>query len=160
MLEFEQLHGPFTYQWYWLVLLAALAVGVYLLRQLVNRRAQRKPKPIPIYLPIPPEIKKPPLPALKQYTVQAIDRVVTEHQSGELSLRQAYQQLSGILKEFAWRSTGEDIRTLTLAELKMTRYQSLAKVIEEYYPVAFSADERKAITTGARLAKDLVGRWK
>lgn len=101
----------------------------------------------------------PDLTALKAKYLQLIADTETAHTNKSLSARAAHQQLSYLLRMFVYEARGHRVDTLTLADLKQTRYAELATAIEEYYLPEFASVERGSVASAAATARKVVTEW-
>ncbi|MDO4780776.1 MAG: hypothetical protein Q4A34_00050 [Candidatus Saccharibacteria bacterium] len=101
----------------------------------------------------------PDLTALKAKYLQLIAEVEASHGNASLTARAAHQQLSHLLRMFAYEARGHRVDTLTLADLKQTRYAELAAAIEEYYLPEFASVEHGSVKSAVATARKVVAEW-
>lgn len=101
----------------------------------------------------------PDLTSLKAKYYALITEIEDGHRMGELSARQAHQKLSYLLRMFAYETRGHRIDTLTLADLKKTRYQELAGAIEKMYLPEFALVQTGNVDEAIEIARKVVMGW-
>lgn len=119
---------------------------------------RRKPqKTLQTLAPAPPVTVD--LNALKQQYLHDIDRVDKAYRSRELKARYAHQALSRLLKAFVTEAVHMPVKTMTLADLKKTRHQTLAAAIEASYEPEFAAIESGSVEKAVQTARKVVSEW-
>lgn len=133
-----------------LVLIAAFYILVPVLMR--SREAAREPADsswIPEF---------PPVPLGEKYS-GLIAEVESAHHRGELTVRDAHQRLSLLLRFFAWESSGLRAPQMTLADLREAHATPLSDAVEQLYPGAFAEIERGSVLEAAELARRVVHSW-
>ena len=147
-----------NYQPIWLVigliLLVLLVAWYFFVFFSTRRRKQQtlatlKPRPY-----IPPDLTN-----LKAKYQALIDEVEQKYTTKELSARQVHQKLSYLLRMFVFETRGHRVDTLTLNDLKKTRYSELTKAIEQFYMPEFAAVERGNVHEALDLSRKVVAEW-
>ncbi|MBC7723637.1 MAG: hypothetical protein H7146_02670 [Burkholderiaceae bacterium] len=93
-----------------------------------------------------------------KYTTQ-IEAIESAHRDGSLTARAAHQQLSLLLRFFAFESTGVRAPSMTLSDLRERRQLPLASAVEKLYPGAFDAVEHGSVPEAADTARRVVSSW-
>lgn len=137
-----------------LILLILLLAWYGFVFFITRRRKQRtletlKPKPY-----IPPDLTN-----LKAKYQALITEVEQKYTGKELSARQVHQKLSYLLRMFVFEARGHRVDTLTLDDLKKTRYDELTKAIEQFYVPEFAAVQRGDVPSALELARKVVAEW-
>ena len=89
----------------------------------------------------------------------AIDAVVEAHEAGRATTRQAFQQLSPIVRRFVSDVAGIPAHTMTLDDLTSEHPGPLADVVAMMYPLEFSAVVDGDVRAGAERARRVVASW-
>lgn len=152
----EEFAEPVAYggHWLWLALAAVLlAVAWYLGVWLWS--IPRKPKPAPQ--------RTVNLPDLRTRHLAELDRIEAGVRTGELPERDAYQQMSTLVRSFVSGVSGIPTETMTLSDLRAAGLPRLPETVELMYPPEFSPDpvddpEQRLTTTLSR-ARELVSTW-
>lgn len=79
--------------------------------------------------------------------------------SGEMPNRKAYQELSGIIRQFVYEMTGIKVHNHTLDEIKTMNMPNLYTVIEECYAPEFSPDKNGDIYNTMNKARMVIKEW-
>ena len=77
----------------------------------------------------------------------------------EISSREAYQELSLLIREFVYELTGIEVQTCTLQEIKYLNIPILYELISEYYDPEFSKVSKGNIKLSIEKTKGVIGRW-
>lgn len=93
----------------------------------------------------------------KYYAV--INDLETEYRSGRMSNREAFQELSRIVRYFVYEMTGIRVHHNTLAEIKKLDMPGLYAVIEECYAPEFSMDKDGNIYDTMNKARMVIKEW-
>lgn len=99
------------------------------------------------------------LAARRDEALAAIDAVVGAHERGEISSRDAFQQLSPLVRRFVFDVAGVPAHTMTLDELARDHPGLLADVVAMLYPGEFAAVVDGDVASGARRARKVMMTW-
>jgi hypothetical protein len=155
----SDLFPPYDYGWLgWLALPAfALLLTAWLLlaaylrrRKLALAAAPAVAAPAPVARPA----EHPAAAALRR--IAAIERGV---EVGDLSVREAYLELSATVREFALARRGIDAPRMTLTDIERIHERWLAEVIGDWYPAAFAPQELSDARRAIAEARRVVDRW-
>lgn len=79
--------------------------------------------------------------------------------AGEIDMRQAYQEMSSVLRLFVHEMTGIHVHEFTLTEIRKVGIPRLTQLVSSYYTPEFAlwsrADARKAL----KKTKDVIQTW-
>ena len=153
----EGFFPPAQYALVWGVLAAVIILAVVLFYAAVLwfTRAQEKPEAAPAdisWLPVDTE-------ELRVKYVDQIDRIAVDHRRGALTGRAAHQQLSLLLRFFAFEADGVRAPNMTLSDLKASAQLPLADAVARFYPGAFAADEPRSVEEAVDTARQVVRSW-
>ena len=148
-----ELEEPFRYSWnivYLLLLIILLLVVIYLLV---------------IFTPffsklITKIIKKTSVPNLKSKYLKELEKLKIDVNNKKVDNRDAYMQLSSIIREFAEKTTGINMLSISKEEAKEIKMKDLALLMEEYYPPEFSKNNKGNIITSIDRTMEVIKRWK
>ncbi len=101
----------------------------------------------------------PDMTAIRAKYLALIDEVEKSHQSGEISTRTVHQRLSVLLRFFAQEAHGLRAFSLTLSDLKKTRYDKLTEAIEQYYIPEFNEVMVGDSVSAIAKAREVVNTW-
>jgi len=89
-----------------------------------------------------------------------VDETRAAYANGDLTEREAYHQLSLLMRTYVEEREGTRTVTLTLKELRSTKLTPLSEAVARLYPGAFSADDRGTVAQAVDQARALVTSWK
>lgn len=89
-----------------------------------------------------------------------IDETRAAYARGELADRDAYHQLSILLRSYVEEREGTRTVTLTLKELRTTELKPLSDAVARLYPGAFSPDYTGTVAQAVDEARGLVASWR
>lgn len=132
-----------------------LVAGWYVLVFWLTRR-----KPQKVLAALPPALPRVvDTSALKTDYLRRIDTIETAYRSRELHARVVHQQLSALVRRFVSEAVHVPAHTMTLADLKKTKFEALVPVIESYYQPEFSAVEKGNVDSALAAARKVVSEW-
>ncbi len=103
---------------------------------------------------------KPDLTQLKAKYLKLIDEVEAQVHDRRWTIRYGHQRLSLLLRYFAFEASGFRAQVMTLADLKMSRYQELTSAIDLYYEPEFDTVMRGTIDSALEKARQVVSSWR
>jgi hypothetical protein len=152
----DDFFAPWGYGWWWWIVLPVflvlLTAWILLSRRLAGRIG-RPPKAVDL-----PTVWVPPKDAAKE-ALERIDATVSAARSGELDARDVHVELSAIIREYGWKRTGVDARSMTLDELRRSRLTEVADTIATFYPIAFAPKPGAEVEPAAERAREVVRTW-
>ena len=89
-----------------------------------------------------------------------IDETRAAYAKGDLPDREAYHQLSTLLRSYVEEREGTRTVTMTLKELRRTRFTPLSDAVARLYPGEFSPDHAGTVAQAIDQARGLVVTWK
>lgn len=132
-----------------------LVVGWYgLVFWLTRRKPQKVLASLPPASPTVVDTSK-----LKAEYLQRIDTIEAAYRSRELRARVVHQQLSTLVRRFVSEAVHVPAHTMTLADLKKTKFEALVPVIGSYYQPEFSAVETGNVDSALAAARKVVTEW-
>lgn len=96
---------------------------------------------------------------LKSNYLHLIDVIEEQYRAHELRARGVHQELSMLLRRFVSEAGRVQTETMTLTDLKKTRFTELATTIESYYKPEFSAVENGSVDSALAAARKVVSEW-
>ena len=164
MVTTVKLQAPFEYSW--IVTLATIALGiiaavilVYVVKKLLDLRektAAKRPRYHKIHL-TPENLAK-----MKKDYIGRVSALLNGYLSGNLTKRDGYQKLSGIIRSFVHEVTGINVESFTVKEVKALGIRKLDELMEEYYVPEFAEDEKaenKDFAASCRVAMGVINSW-
>jgi hypothetical protein len=97
---------------------------------------------------------------LKTHYLELVDDLQHRYEGGSLPQRDAFLQLSSIMRRFVFEATGVKAHTATLAELRETAPASVSGTIADIYPAEFEP-EPEGVSIGSSIAtvREVVSTW-
>lgn len=89
-----------------------------------------------------------------------IDETRASYAKGDLPQREAFHQLSMLMRSYVEEREGTRTVTLTLRELRATPLKPLSDAVARLYPGAFSPDHPGTVAQAIDDARGLVTSWK
>lgn len=151
-------YPPFSYSIFWTIL---LSVGIILLIGWyagVIWSTRRKPLRTVATLK-PGGIAPIDIPAMQAKYLGLIDQIERAYRAHEMDSRIVHQKLSILLRFFAQEAHGLRAFSLTLGDLRKTRYTQLTHAIETYYTPEFQAVLDGDAVQALRTAREVVTTW-
>lgn len=118
---------------------------------------KKHPKVLATLPPAPPVAVD--LSSIKQHYLTMIDAIEASFNQRQLQSRAAHQELSALVRQFASEVEKMSIKTMTLSDLKKSRFASLTPVIEAYYPPEFASLDSGSVASACGLARTVVQQW-
>jgi hypothetical protein len=151
-------YPPFSYSVVWTVLCVCgvvLLVGWYgTVMWLTRHKPQRTVATLK-----PGAIAPIDVPAVRAKYLGLIGEVERAYHAGEMSSRIVHQKLSVLLRFFAQEAHGLRAFSLTLGDLRNTRYTQLTRAIEAYYTPEFHAVLEGDAKAALQTAREVVTTW-
>ena len=153
---------PVQYQPWWgllgfLILVLVVGWWVYVF---LSTRKSRVPQPATAPAPRGPGVE-----TIRKRYLGLIDETRAAYAKGELHDREAYHQLSMLLRSYVEEREGTRTVTMTLKDLRETPLTPLSDAVARLYPGAFGADAADIQRTGTvaqavDAARGLVTSWR
>ena len=100
------------------------------------------------------------LPYVKSWYIRKLQNLLLAVTNNKIELREAYLQLSNIIRNFIAKATGINVLNLSKKEIAALRMDNLSTLMEEYYPPEFSKYSTGDIISSIRKAMDVIQVWK
>lgn len=156
-----ELQDMFSYSLWRLVLVVVVVIIIGLIGVMVFFRKKKTQKP---EIPVPAPVQAPaPKPIsgnqLKEKYFAIISDLEMKCRNGKISDRKAYQELSGIARNFVYEVTGIKVHHNTLDEIRKLNMPNLYALIEECYTPEFSVDKNGNIYDTINKARMVIREW-
>ena len=153
-------YPPSQYGLLWLMLAIGLVLLIVAWYVMLPHLVRRFTKPRVVTPPVVSPRRPTPLQTARQVAFDRIGAVEAAVTAGSMDVRDAHIELSAILREFATTITGIDARSMTLTELRASRFDALAVVVATYYPIAFGVPEHSGLSGAADRAREVLAAWR
>ncbi|MGB4761805.1 MAG: hypothetical protein WBP12_00445 [Candidatus Saccharimonas sp.] len=151
-------YGPVEYGSLWPMIaigIALLVIAWYGFVFWVSRR--RKQRLLANLPPLEPTVVD--MEGLRKKYLALIDEVALAAKNGQIKSRTVHQKLSVLLRFFAQEAHGLRAFSLTLSDLRQTRYHQLTSAIESYYVPEFHEVIEGDVGTAIATAREVVTAW-
>jgi hypothetical protein len=74
-------------------------------------------------------------------------------------IRGAYERMSALVREFAYKATGVEVDKYTLTEIRFTDMKGLADIVEEYYEPEFDKISEGDVKSSIEKTRRLILGW-
>lgn len=154
-----ELQDMFSYSIIPIIVLAlVLAIGIVWVILYLIKKHRKKPKdavPVPA-APVRTESPE----QIKARYLDILNNLEAKFQSGNMSNRKAYQELSKIIRSFVYEVTGIKVHHNTLGEIKRLNMPNLYAVVKECYEPEFSVDKDGYIHDTINKARTVIIEWR
>ena len=137
-----------------ITLIAAVLIWYGFVIWLTRKKKQRTVENLAAKVPVLPDI-----PAIQKKYLALIDEVERSYQQGAMKSRAVHQKLSLLLRYFVHETKGLRAYTLTLSDLRHTRYAKLVEAIDSYYVPEFHEVLTGDVPTALATAREVVTTW-
>lgn len=145
-----KLQAMFSYSFIPIIILLIIILCL-ILYFLLNKQSKGK-KPIKVVKPINVEDIK------KKYII-SIDHLWQEISENKIDSRQAYQNLSKLIRHFIFEVTGIKVQNYTLEEIKRVNMPVLTSLITEYYHPEFALGIKGDIMASIKRTREVILKW-
>lgn len=140
MLTSVKLQGMFSYSVYWFLVfeigfIFLLSVILYIF---IKYRLSKKPKK---RIKVKKEVSGEALAKAKAKYSKALNRLRKKYHEKNMKDRKAYEQLSRVIRRFAYEVTGINVTNYTLEEIRPLNMEQLTMLVELCYPPEFGPQE-------------------
>ena len=155
-----ELQDPMSYYLFWLILAIIAVAAVFFIQiffrillreQLKKKREKRQPKVRPP--------KKKPLAVLKWEYLQRLDHLERGIMAGAYTKRNAYQELSMLIRTFVTDATGIKVQNYSLQEIRRVGIPGLTALVQEYYEPEFARQSMADIRASLFRTRKAIELW-
>jgi len=148
-----KLQDPFSYS-IWPIIIFFVILLIVFIVWLNNKRKQNVSSELKIKEP-----SKESLETIKKKYLKKIDFVEEKLKNNKIALRGAYQELSSIIRLFAFEVTGIKVQNYTLRDIEKINMPSLSELIKEYYAPEFAEISKGNIESSLEKTRKVIERW-
>ena len=141
-----------------LVFLMLIVLGIVGVLLWIGRRKGKSVEQQIEYMPV-QEVKPLSTEQVKGKYMTLINELEKQYGSGRMSEKEAYQELSGIIRRFVYEMTGIKVHHSTLEEIRRMNMPNVYGIIEECYAPEFSQDKNGNIYNTINKARMVIGEW-
>ncbi|OKH77966.1 hypothetical protein EB75_28625 [Mycobacterium sp. ST-F2] len=146
--------APLPYSWFWLVLGVLLVLGVigWFIGVVVWTLPVERLRSIPVIRDVSARV-------LQRKFSSAVGKVTDRHRAGELNSRQAYAEMSRILRNFVFYRTGVRAQYMTLGEVEQGPAAAAAPIVKALYSRQFAATPNPDVAAAAAQVRSAIQSW-
>ena len=149
------LQEPFTYSIIPLVFLAIIIIIlIYFL--IKNKKIVTVEKEIVKEIP---EKNVKNIPVIKNKYLKQLDKINKEFKENLITLREAYQSISGVIRLFIFEVTDITTQNYTLTEIKKLDLPVIYELIEEYYEPEFASKSIGDFDASINKTRRIINEW-
>lgn len=138
-----------------IIILAVLVIGylLYLIISLIVKYVNNKPKK--------PVIVRPTVDIyqVKMKYITNLDKVKYDFDNGNTSIRETYQLMSGIIREFIESATGINVSSYSLQDIRTLNMPVLETLVSEYYAPEFARESKGDVLTSYDKTRKAIELW-
>ena len=131
-----ELEDPISYMIIWLILGILFVAAVLFLQRFFRKKfgdKLKRPKKIKIKKPKPKTMQE-----IRSNYLGKLGAIEGRLRGGQISIRQAYQEMSVCIRGFIFEATGIPVEKYTLSEIRKVNIPALTQLVEEYYEPEFA----------------------
>ena len=102
---------------------------------------------------------KPDMERLRQEYLAKLMKIEMEFDSDTTQIRLAYERMSRLIRDFAYKATGIDVMKYSLSEIRKTELDNLADLIEEYYEPEFDKISVGDVKASFEKTRGVISKW-
>ncbi len=102
---------------------------------------------------------KPDMERLRQEYLAKLMKIEMEFDSDTTQIRLAYERMSRLIRDFAYKATGIDVMKYSLSEIRKTELDNLADLIEEYYEPEFDKISVGDVKASIEKTRGVISKW-
>lgn len=151
-----ELQDMFSYSPLFLLVLVVLGIiGVLLwIRRRKGKPIEQQIENVPVQ-----EVKPLSTDQVKGKYMTLINELEKQYGSGRMSEKEAYQELSGMIRRFVYEMTGIKVHHSTLEDIRRMNMPNVSGLIEECYAPEFSQDKNGNIYNTINKARMVIREW-
>ena len=151
----QELEAPFHYSIIGVILLILLVLILlaYIIFRLIKKYYKPAPKPN-IILP-----DKGNLFRIKNRYLYELDKLELKVKNSKINTRDAYNNLSKIIRKFVFDATGIDAMKYSLEDIRELDIKYLTLLMEEYYEPEFSYEGEGNIELSIKKTRGVIKKW-
>lgn len=148
------LQPPFSYSIKYMVFIFIITIILTVI--IYIKQKKKVPEKVEIEVN---DTKKKNIKAIKIKYLKKLDIVEKKLDRNEITLRRAYQHLSGIIRYFVYTVTGIKVQNCTLEDIKKLKMPMLTELISEYYRPEFAEKSVGDVKASIEKTRKVIKRW-
>lgn len=106
-----------------------------------------------------PKVKEINIPKAQERYLKKLEFLRERFVNGEVNIRGAYQEMSVIIRDFIYASTGRTVMSYTLEDVKKAGMPALQALMEEYYTPEFAKHSDGDVIASIDKTKRAIETW-
>lgn len=149
------LQEPFSYSSYYIIIVLVLILIITIYFLLTTKEKKKSKKKVIQIKQVSKEDKE----SIKQKYIEKLKKLEEKLDKNEISTRDAYQELSSIIRLFVHELTGIQVQNYTLKEIKEINIPILYELIKEYYTPEFARKYLGDIKSSIEKTRKVIEKW-
>ena len=133
---------------------ATLILIAMILYRIFRNKKEGKKNTIKAILWTRPDLEK-----LKQEYLARLNHIEMDFDSDKTQIRAAYEKMSVLIRDFAYKATGIEVMKYSLSEIKQTELSALSDLIEEYYEPEFDKISAGDVKESIERTRKVITQW-
>ena len=155
-----ELQEPFSYALWPIILLVVIIIGIVIaliVMKLNKHPGKGKQRPAKVEMPK----EQPPVDRnrIKNKYLKELYDLEQAFRMQKVSIRQAYQSMSTIVRKFVREMTGLKVHTFTLSDIKALNMPELEALITEFYEPEFSTKSEGDVWNALAKTRRIIEGW-
>lgn len=150
-----KLQEPFSYSAYYIIIILVLILIItiyFLVSRIQNGKSKKKVIQIKQVAPKDRD-------SIKQKYIEQLNKLEEKINKNEISTRDAYKELSSIIRFFVYELTGIQVQNYALKEIKELNMPILYELIKEYYTPEFARKYLGDIKSSIGKTRKVIEKW-
>lgn len=147
------LRPMFSYSLIPIIVIVFLLI-VILVLMLIKHKKKKLVKNIDIIIPSKKDVN-----TIKRIYLLKIDNLSTDFNAKKVNNRQAYQNLSSLIRNFIYETTNIKVQNYTLSDIEKINMPILFELVSEYYDPEFSQISKGSITASIEKTRKVIEKW-
>lgn len=153
-----KLQNPFSYALWPIILLGVIVLGIIVTLMILKLNIKPKKKPAPKNEQ-PKKVQTVDVNRIRMFYLMQLDELEKAFRNEKLSIREAYQNMSRIVRQFVQERTGIQADSYTLNDIKKLNIPKLEALISEFYSPEFSVKSQGDVFAALEKSRRIIEEW-
>lgn len=153
-----KLQNPFSYALWPIILLGVIVLGIIVTLMILKLNIKPKKKPAPKNEQ-PQKVQTVDVNRIRMFYLMQLDELEKAFRNEKLSIREAYQNMSRIVRQFVQERTGIQADSYTLNDIKKLNIPKLEALISEFYSPEFSVKSQGDVFAALEKSRRIIEEW-
>lgn len=151
------LQNPLQFRIIWIIIPFVLLLVIFLLQYIAKKKWPLPDKERNIVVKTPPRLTR--IQIRQKYTKKC-NELEASINEGNTNIRDGYQELSYIIRNFVYEMTGIEVQNCTLEEIRTVQIPELTSLVEEYYEPEFARESKGEVLASLDKTRSVILSWK